>query len=786
MDPSDDAPHAMLAPLSTGPAVQSPAGRVSVLVVDDEAQIRSLLVLVLRRAGYAATAAESAQEALARLGETHPDLMIADVSMPGMDGLDLLRQMRSTPNTAGIPVLLLTAKQEPADVLEGLRAGADDYLTKPFQVPELLARVQARLERAGPAGGNIPRDPSGLPAFRSLREDLARSLALCERAETPAALAFVELTELPQIREQFGARVDSEIARQIAAHLHDMLLPKDVLARDADGRFALLLPASSAVQACRRLEAIAQRLVRQRFAAAGESFRVTPSVGFALAAPHLRPEIWEDRALAALHHAASHLDLVPARYATAMEPAWQAARAERQQREARQRALSERLRVPLQVLAVNVGALVPPFIAYWLLARFWVDVAPGAYVVVVLGLLFTAYFIWIEGFLALPPIHPPPEPATPYPPASAIIAAYLPNEAATIVETVEAFLRLDYPAPLQIILAYNSPKRLPVEETLREIARRDPRLLPFRVQGSTSKAQNVNAALAVTSGEFVGVFDADHHPDAYAYRRAWRWLSHGYDIVQGHCLVRNGDESWVARLVAVEFEAIYAVSHPGRARLHGFGIFGGSNGYWRTELLRQIRMHGFMLTEDIDSSMRALEAGHRIASDPYLVSRELATTTLETVWNQRMRWAQGWLQVSLKHAWRGLRSPHLSVRNKLGLLHLLLWREVYPWLSIQMFPIIVFWLLYYGPSRVNWYVPVFVLTSLFTLSVGPGQAAFAYALADRQIHQRGAWFFYYLVVGSIVYTPYKNLIAVVAQIKELMRERTWKVTPRASAGAKRA
>ena len=81
---------------------------------------------------------------------------------------------------------------------------------------------------------------------------------------------------------------------------------------------------------------------------------------------------------------------------------------------------------------------------------------------------------------------------------------------------------------------------------------------------------------------------ADHQPQPDSFTRAWRWLSNGYDVVQGHCLVRNGAESWVARLIAVEFEAIYAVAHPGRARLHDFGVFGGSNGYWQADLLRRL------------------------------------------------------------------------------------------------------------------------------------------------------------------------------------------------------
>jgi cellulose synthase/poly-beta-1,6-N-acetylglucosamine synthase-like glycosyltransferase len=283
------------------------------------------------------------------------------------------------------------------------------------------------------------------------------------------------------------------------------------------------------------------------------------------------------------------------------------------------------------------------------------------------------------------------------------------------------------------------------------------------------------------TGEFVGVFDADHHPDPDSYRRAWCWLSHGYDVVQGHCVVRNGRSSWVARTVAVEFEAIYAVSHPGRARLHGFAIFGGSNGYWRTDLLRRIRMHGFMLTEDIDSSLRVVEEGGRIACDPGLISRELAPTTVRALWHQRMRWAQGWFQVSLKHLRRGLRSPTLTRRQKLGFALLLGWREIYCWLSVQVFPLMAFFAWKAGSvARLNWLIPIFVLTTAFTLSTGPGQTWFAHRLAVPQIRRRPGWFVSYLVVSSLFYAELKNVISRVAQLKEAMGERHWRVTARTS------
>jgi len=287
--------------------------------------------------------------------------------------------------------------------------------------------------------------------------------------------------------------------------------------------------------------------------------------------------------------------------------------------------------------------------------------------------------------------------------------------------------------------------------------------------------------LDVHTGEFVGIFDADHHPDKGSFIRAWKWLAETCDIVQGHCLVRNHDASFVARMVAVEFEAIYAVSQPGRTRLSGFGVFGGSTGYWKPELLRQTRMRGFMMTEDIDSSMRVTEKGSVIVTDPLLISRELAPGTLKALWNQRMRWSQGWFQVSLEHFLNAVRSKRLTSRQKLGAVYLLAWRELYPWISAQMFPVIAFWAVKYGGlDKLDWLIPVFVLTSVFTLSVGPGQALFAYLKSDPEIKRHKGWCWQYLLFSSVFYTEFKNIIARVAQIKEIMGERSWRITPRTS------
>ena len=247
-------------------------------------------------------------------------------------------------------------------------------------------------------------------------------------------------------------------------------------------------------------------------------------------------------------------------------------------------------------------------------------------------------------------------------------------------------------------------------------------------------------------------------------------------MVQGHCVIRNGDTNFVTRLVATEFEAIYAVAHPGRARVHGFGVFGGSNGYWRTSLLHRTRMRGAMLTEDIDSSMRVVQSGEVIISDPDLVSTELAPETWGALWNQRLRWAQGWSQVSLRHLFKMVKSAP-TLRQRMGVLYLLGWREVYPWISLQIFPLLAYWW-YRNNPPIDWFVPIFVCTSLLTFSVGPLQTWSSYRLAHPSIKQHRSWFVLQGFSALFFYTELKNVMARTAHLKEAMRERKWKVTPR--------
>lgn len=759
--------------------------KYSILVVDDDPDILHLLGLVLRTNGYEVTQAYNGREGLNRVAEIRPDLVLSDVMMPDMDGLTFLKELRSNPATRALPVIMLTAKGTSQDVIGGFALGADDYLSKPFEMRELLARVKAKIERPPVPAEYLPLNPrQQLLTPVLFKQAVQQEVERAGRSGLAGCVAYMGLEELSSLDEKLGLQSKAELLKQVGRLLQKAGRPLDLVGFDArKSQFSLLLPEITLAEARQQLQYLTDLIVKEHFSAGhnSERVRLTPTVGYASYANSTPLEDLFERASTAQHHAAAHLDLQPMLYSSVMESArpktappvttrWQKV-------QAWWNGFKGRLLLPSQIVLTYLLSFGMPLVFYLTMARLGLDVSLLVYWVVVVALLITAYLIWVEGLLSLEIVNPPA--TKEYPPASAIIAAYLPNEAATIIETVKAFLKIQYPGRLQIILAYNTPRPFPVEVELKALAQRYPNFVPFRVETSTSKAQNVNAALAIVEGEFVGVFDADHHPDPGSFKRAWHWLANGYDVVQGHCLVRNGDESWMARLVAVEFEAIYAVSHPGRSRLHHYGIFGGSNGYWKTDLLRHTRMHGFMLTEDIDSSLRVTEAGYKIANDPFLISRELATVTLKATWNQRMRWAQGWFQVSLKHIRFGLFSPKLSLRQKLGLFHLLAWREIYPWISGQIMPIIAFWIWKYGGAdKLDWFVPMLVLTTLFTLSVGPGQVLFAWLLAAPEIQRRKSWFWFYLLMTSLFYTEFKNLIARVAQIKELMYERAWKVTPR--------
>ena len=146
-----------------------------ILAVDDEAHILELLSFNLEASGYRVVTAATGEDALTVCQQERPAMVLLDIMLPGMDGMEVCRRLKGAPTTADIPIIMLTAKGEEVDKILGLELGADDYITKPFSVRELIARVKALLRRAAPQNddegilhvGSLTIDVGNYEAFRN-------------------------------------------------------------------------------------------------------------------------------------------------------------------------------------------------------------------------------------------------------------------------------------------------------------------------------------------------------------------------------------------------------------------------------------------------------------------------------------------------------------------------------------------------------------------------------------------------------------------------------------------
>jgi two-component system phosphate regulon response regulator PhoB len=138
----------------------------SILLVDDEKDLLSLLDFNLRAAGFETALATTGEQALAQLRRRTPDLVLLDLMLPDLSGTEVCRHIKADPRTRHVPVVMLTAKGDEVDRVVGFEMGADDYVTKPFSVRELVLRLKAVLRRAGPAGAPRERPPEQVGPIR--------------------------------------------------------------------------------------------------------------------------------------------------------------------------------------------------------------------------------------------------------------------------------------------------------------------------------------------------------------------------------------------------------------------------------------------------------------------------------------------------------------------------------------------------------------------------------------------------------------------------------------------
>jgi phosphate regulon transcriptional regulator PhoB len=196
-----------------------------VLVVEDEPDIRDLIVLHLAREGFRCRTATDGGDALREVRASHPDLVILDLMLPGLNGLEVCRRLRAEPATASLPIIMLTAKTDEVDRVVGLEMGADDYVVKPFSPKELVARVRAVLRRARPPVS------TGASVLRAggLMLDPGRHVATA--AEEPLALTPKEFDLLQALMESAGRVLSRE---QLLARVWGYAHAEEIESRTVD------------------------------------------------------------------------------------------------------------------------------------------------------------------------------------------------------------------------------------------------------------------------------------------------------------------------------------------------------------------------------------------------------------------------------------------------------------------------------------------------------------------------------------------------------------------------
>ena len=192
-----------------------------VLVVDDYDDLRAAVLQLLRVAGHEVAPAGDGPTALESVAVREPDLIVLDLWMPGMSGFEVCRTLKDNPFTSHIPVLMLTAQSDVDHRVQGFEAGADEYLAKPFEPRELLARVAALLRLVQREGQRNP--SSGLPGGRAIEAEIGRRLELQQQESAAFCVGYLDLDHFKPFADTFGFATADKVIRGVGPALRRAL-----------------------------------------------------------------------------------------------------------------------------------------------------------------------------------------------------------------------------------------------------------------------------------------------------------------------------------------------------------------------------------------------------------------------------------------------------------------------------------------------------------------------------------------------------------------------------------
>ncbi len=253
-----------------------------VLVVDDDPSIVNALVFALTREGYNVRSATSAKKALEIVSEIKPDLIISDISMPEMNGYEFFKHLQSDETTKMIPFIFASAKDEPTDLVLGFKTGVDDYLCKPFKIPELLARIERLLSRVEMYKDLARYDSlTGALTRRSFEEALEKELQRAIVTGQPLSVVMTDLDRFKNINDTYGHIVGDFVLSSFVNFLRKNLRDEDIVARYGGEEFFIIMPDVGKHKAVEIIERIRKSLNDTSFYYEKDQFhlRITSSFG---------------------------------------------------------------------------------------------------------------------------------------------------------------------------------------------------------------------------------------------------------------------------------------------------------------------------------------------------------------------------------------------------------------------------------------------------------------------------------------------------------------------------
>jgi len=275
--------------------------KARLLLVEDSESQGSQLAAALDRLGYEVSWVRSGTEALRRARSEPPDLIILDIMLQDVDGFSVCRWLRTDDTTRFLPIIMLTARDHLNDRVQGLKAGANDYLPKPFQTEELEARIYAalrvrtrhtELQQRNVQLESMLREVeqlaitdalTGVFNRRRFSDVLAREFALSKRYHRSLCCVLLDLDHFKLVNDQYGHDTGDQLLKQLAQELVDTVREVDLVARYGGEEFALLLPHTAKHNGGLAAQRMAEAIRELNFAVPGGSLQVTASFGVACA-----------------------------------------------------------------------------------------------------------------------------------------------------------------------------------------------------------------------------------------------------------------------------------------------------------------------------------------------------------------------------------------------------------------------------------------------------------------------------------------------------------------------